>query len=89
MDLSINQSCQPSFSAKINPKKLGLRTEIKDNAAKYTDRKSKDALCRTLGTVIHRLNLMKRVREKLGWCTIGYADITDGETNKEIFEMLK
>ena len=66
-----------------------LRTEIKDNAEKYSDIDSKKALSWTLGTVTARLDLMKQVREKMGWCTIGYDDMADANTNHEIFEMLK
>ena len=37
-----------------------LRTEIKDAANKYTDEKSKATLNWTLGTVIDRLEMMKK-----------------------------
>ena len=66
-----------------------LRGEIKKAASKYTDEDSKKALSWTLGTVIARLDLMKQVREKIGWGIIGFAELTDDDTNKEIFEMLK
>lgn len=66
-----------------------LRAEIKDAASKYTDEKSKEALNWTLGTVIHGLEMMKQVRERMGWATLGYADITDKNINDEISEMLK
>ena len=56
---------------------------------KYTDEESKKLLKDTLGTVINRLEEMKQVRERMGWATLGYADITDEETNNEISELLK
>lgn len=66
-----------------------IRTEIKDNAGKYTDKNSKESLSWTLGTVIAKLELMKHVREHMGWAITGYGEVTDEAVNNEIREMLK